>query len=277
MVVGGAVGVLGGVGVGACGGAETTGATGATGSGGVAGTSSGSGMGGGSASTTESVGATGSTGTGMGVAGYDCSAPVGSVPPLKLTLVASAMDGVARPVLVKGAPGDNSRVYVLGQKGQIWIIKDGAVLPTPFLDISAIVHQPSAGDERGLLGLAFHPKYAENGRFFVYYTDKLVTPGDQHLVEYQRSAGDPDVAETKEVQTLFVQPDGEANHKARRMGFCTLGWGMAGEVGTSTPAMGARPGTGRAWRRGGGRSCGSMWTRRPSRMGSRPATCLERG
>jgi glucose/arabinose dehydrogenase len=152
----------------------------------------------------------------MGLTGYDCSAPVGSVPALKLTMVA---DGLARPVLVKGAPGDNSRVYVLGQKGQIWIIKDGAVLAKPFLDISMIVHQPSAGDERGLLGLAFHPKYAENGRFFVYYTDTLASPGDQHLAEYKRSAADPEVADPTVVQTLFVEPDAEGNHNGGMLEF----------------------------------------------------------
>jgi len=167
----------------------------------------------------------------MGIPGYDCSAPVGSVPALKLTEVAS---GLARPVLVKGAPGDNSRVYVLGQKGQIWIIKDGAVLPKPFLDIAGIVHQPSAGDERGLLGLAFHPKYADNGRFFVYYTDVIKSPGDQHLSEYKRSANDADLADPTEVQSLFVQPDAEGNHNGGMLdfspkdGFLYVGMGDGG-------------------------------------------------
>jgi hypothetical protein len=49
------------------------------------------------------------------------------------------------------------------------------------------------GDERGLLGLAFHPQYATNGRFFVYYTEQIGTPGDQVLAEYARS-DNPDLA-----------------------------------------------------------------------------------
>jgi glucose/arabinose dehydrogenase len=155
------------------------------------------------------------------------------VPALKLTEITK----VPRPVLVKGAPGDNSRVYVLGQKGQIWIIKDGVMLPKPFLDIAAIVRQPSAGDERGLLGLAFHPKYAENGRFFVFYTDVLKSPGDQHVTEYKRSATDADLADTTEVQTLFVEPDSEGNHNGGMLefspkdGFLYVGMGDGGGAG----------------------------------------------
>lgn len=253
-IVGASVGVVVAVGValGACGGGgETTASAGSTGTGATASgtgseaaSSSATGMGGG---TTGAGGSTSATSTGAGgtggapLAGYDCSAPVGSVPPLKLTQVAS---GLVRPVLVKGEPGDNSRVYVLGQKGQIWIIKNGALLPTPFLDISAIVHQPSAGDERGLLGLAFHPKYAQNGRFFIYYTDKLANPGDQHLAEYKRSANDPNLADPNEVQTLFVEPDAEANHNGGMIefspsdGFLYVGMGDGGGAGDKHGAFG---------------------------------------
>lgn len=234
--------------VGACGGGgETTASTGATssgtgggatGTGGATVTSSTTGMGGnatasgtgGAATSTASATGTGGAG-GTPIPGVDCSAPVGSVPALKLTQVAT---GLARPVLVKGEPGDNSRLYVLGQKGQIWIIKDGTLLPTPFLDISSVVHQPGGGDERGLLGFAFHPQYAQNGRFFVYYTDTLASPGDQHLAEYKRSAGDPNLADPVEVQTLFVQADGEANHNGGMIefspkdGFLYVGMGDGG-------------------------------------------------
>src|SRR2546430_942997 len=63
----------------------------------------------------------------------------------------------------------DSRLFSVLQRGQI-VIYDGAqLLPTPFLDIRSLV---SCCDERGLLGLAFHPRYAENGFFFVYYTKK---------------------------------------------------------------------------------------------------------
>jgi glucose/arabinose dehydrogenase len=248
----GAVLVVVGATVGACGGGgETTASTGASasgtgggatasGSGGAMVTSSASGMGGSATASGTGGAASSTTGAGTGgmggtpIPGYDCSAPVGSVPALKLTQVAT---GLARPVLVRGEPGDNSRVYVLGQKGQIWIIKDGTLLPTPFLDISSVVHQPGGGDERGLLGFAFHPQYAQNGRFFVYYTDTLASPGDQHLAEYKRSAGDPNVADPNVVQTLFVQPDGESNHNGGMIefspndGYLYVGMGDGGGAG----------------------------------------------
>ena len=237
-VVGASVVILAAVGatVAACGGTEPTGgttSTGTDGTGGVGTTTSGFG---GGATGTGGAASTGTGGTGgMPLAGYDCAPPAGSVPALKLTEVAS---GIKRPVLVKGEPGDNSRLFVLGQDGKIWIIKDGAMLPTPFLDISAVVHQPSAGDERGLLGIAFHPKYAQNGRFFLFYsTDvKMGAPAAQHLVEFKRSA-DPNVAVPEPVQTLFTEKDGEANHNGGMIefspkdGYLYVGMGDGGGAG----------------------------------------------
>ena len=259
-VVGASLGLFVAVGatVGACGGGgETTASAGSTGtgSGGGAASSSAAGMGGtmgtsGTSGTGGAATATSSSTGGMPLPGYDCSAAVGSVPPLKLTQVAS---GIKRPVLLKGAPGDNSRTYVVGQDGKIWIIKNGVVSPTPFLDISADVHQPSSGDERGLLGLAFHPKYDQNGRFFVYYTDTTnPAAGDQHLAEYKRSANDPDLADPKEVQTLFVEPDAEANHNGGMIefspsdGFLYVGMGDGGGAGDKHPTDGSPPGNGQS-------------------------------
>jgi glucose/arabinose dehydrogenase len=234
-VVGASVGLFVAVGatVGACGGGgETTASAGssgstttasATGTGGTAASSTGAGMGGGTTGSGESTSSatTGAGGTGgmPPVVKYDCTPPAGNAPALKLTEVAM---GIKRPVLVKGIPGDDTRLFVLGQDGKIWIIKDGALLPTPFLDISAIVHQPSAGDERGLLGMAFHPKYAQNGRFFLYYTDNVVSPGDQHLAEYKRSANSPDLADPTAVQVMFNEPDAESNHNGGALEFSPL-------------------------------------------------------
>ena len=71
---------------------------------------------------------------------------------------------------IAGHAGDGSgRLFVIEKEGRIRIVTDGRLAPDPFLDISAIVN--SRANERGLLGLAFHPQYASNGRFFVFYTD----------------------------------------------------------------------------------------------------------
>ena len=96
------------------------------------------------------------------------------------------------------SPDDDEHFFILSQKGKILILKGGALLDKPFLDLSGIVVQPTNQDERGLLGLAFHPDYAKNGRFFVYYTDK--SNGHQVLAEYARGAN----AETAKPEAVSV-------------------------------------------------------------------------
>src|SRR6185295_3843403 len=85
-------------------------------------------------------------------------------------LVAS---GFSNPVFLVSPPGDTARQFVVEQRGKIKIIKNGSVLATPFLDITSKVQTlaPPNLDERGLLSLAFHPNYASNGFFYVFYTD----------------------------------------------------------------------------------------------------------
>lgn len=83
---------------------------------------------------------------------------------LNLELVAEGLDN---PLLVAAPPGDN-RLFVLERGGKVRLITNGTVAATPFLDISPNVS--TFGAERGALGLAFHPQYASNGRFFVSYT-----------------------------------------------------------------------------------------------------------
>ena len=79
----------------------------------------------------------------------------------------------AKALYLTQAKGDNSRLFILNQKGQIHIIKNGETLEKPFLDISDRVHGSLVpGSEEGLLGLAFHPDYFSNGFFFVNYVNK---------------------------------------------------------------------------------------------------------
>jgi glucose/arabinose dehydrogenase len=81
----------------------------------------------------------------------------------KLDEVASGLD---QPTYLASPPGD-TRLFVVEQTGLIRIVQDGNLLPTPFADLSKLV---TAGGEQGLLGLAFHPDFTENGRLFVYFT-----------------------------------------------------------------------------------------------------------
>src|SRR5690606_16031850 len=84
-------------------------------------------------------------------------------------------DVLAAPLMVTEAPDDSGRLYIVDQVGQIWVLlPDGSMAEQPFLDIGdRLVDLNPNYDERGLLGLAFHPNYAENGRFFVYYSAPL--------------------------------------------------------------------------------------------------------
>jgi len=103
------------------------------------------------------------------------------------------------------APAGDPRLFVVEQPGRIRIIAAGRLLERPFLDITARVR---AGGERGLLSLAFHPRYAENGRFFVDYTDR---GGDTRIAEF-RVSEDPDLADAGSERLLLAVEQPYANH-----------------------------------------------------------------
>ncbi len=115
------------------------------------------------------------------------------------------------PILVTNAHDGSGRLFVVEQGGRIRIItKSGTKLATPFLDIHSLV---SCCSERGLLGLAFHPSYKSNGKFYVDYTD---TSGNTVVAEYHRSS--TNVASTSARILLRVtQP--YANHNGGMLAF----------------------------------------------------------
>lgn len=102
---------------------------------------------------------------GMGP-GFSCEDPVGSIPPLALVSL-EALPGTI--TAVKSAPGEPDRLFVADQDGYVRVYEDGVLLDTPFLDVSGSI-RGGTGSEEGLLGIAFHPDYASNGRFFVHYS-----------------------------------------------------------------------------------------------------------
>lgn len=153
----------------------------------------------------------------------DETPPAGTVP-VGLQEVAS---GLNFPLYLTAPPGD-PRLFIVEKGGRIRIVKDGALLATPFLDISG---QVSTGSEQGLLGLAFDPDYASNGRFVVHYTDPV---GDTQLSIFTVSSN-PDVAATDEHMVLSVdQPF--SNHNGGQIAFgpdglLYLGLGDGGGTG----------------------------------------------
>jgi glucose/arabinose dehydrogenase len=113
--------------------------------------------------------------------------------------------GLVQPVFVTQAPGNDSDLYVLEKPGRIRIVRAGAVVATPFLDVTASVNIPGTDAEGGLLGLAFASDYATSGRFFVYLT--LLGPNRAAVVEFHRSAN-PDVADPTPMELFQYPQDG---------------------------------------------------------------------
>jgi len=136
--------------------------------------------------------------------------------------------GLDQPVSITHA-GD-TRLFITLQEGQIVIYDGTRILPEPFLDITDLV---LAGGERGLLSVAFDPHYAQNGRFFVNYTNNS---GDTIIERYNVSASDPNRADrNSRAQILFVdQPF--ANHNGGQLqfgpdGYLYIGMGDGGSGG----------------------------------------------
>ncbi len=121
--------------------------------------------------------------------------------------------GLSAPVFVTAAHDGSGRLFIVEKTGAIRIWKDGAVRPTPFLDISGSV---SKGSEQGLLGLAFHPRFRSNGRFFVDFTNR---DGDTVVREYRVSAAHPNRVDTATGRTILRIDQPFANHNGGMLGF----------------------------------------------------------
>ena len=138
--------------------------------------------------------------------------------------------GFSRPVDIENA-GD-SRLFIVEQRGIIHILDSlGNRLPTPFLDIDSRVI--NSGNERGLLGLVFHPDYKSNGYFYVNYMDNS---GSSLIARYSVSATNPDQADINSEVILMTVSQPFSNHNAGDLGFgkdgyLYIGWGDGGSGG----------------------------------------------
>lgn len=139
-----------------------------------------------------------------------------------------SVDNLERPVDLQ--PDGSGRLFVIEKPGRIRIIENGQLVETPFLDITDRVG--SSGNEQGLLGLAFHPQYQENGRFFVNYTD---TRGDTVISRFQ-AAEDPNIVDPNSEVRLFGYDQPFPNHNGGVMtfgpdGYLYIGSGDGGAAG----------------------------------------------
>ena len=163
----------------------------------------------------------------------DCGALNGdpALPELKLTQV---VDGFTRPVYLAQPRGETERMFVVEKVGTIRILRGGQIVEAPFLDISGQVSERY--EEMGLLGLAFHPDYATNGRFYIYYASATGGPSVRRLVEYTRSLDNPDLADPASAKVLLQFDHPEDNHNGGDLefgsdGFLYLGVGDGGGAG----------------------------------------------
>jgi glucose/arabinose dehydrogenase len=146
--------------------------------------------------------------------------------------------GLARPVFVCAAPGDSDRIFIVEQRsgstGRIRVFNrtTNTLLSTPFLSVTV-----STGSEQGLLGMAFHPDYENNGYFFVNYTN---SSGSTVIARYTVSSSNPNVANSSSAQTVMTISQPYTNHNGGWIGFSPVDEYLY--IGTGDGGSGGDPG-----------------------------------
>lgn len=154
-----------------------------------------------------------------GVVAMGAMSPLAAGQALKSVRVAN---GLTNPVFVTHAPGDTSRVFIVEQRsgstGRIRVLQlaTNTLLATPFLSVTGV----TTGSEQGLLGLAFHPNYQNNGLFYVNYTTSGGgAAGKTVIAEYQATPPGSNVANAAAVRTILQINQPESNHNGGWIGF----------------------------------------------------------
>jgi uncharacterized protein (TIGR03437 family) len=162
------------------------------------------------------------------------SVAAAQAPPASIQLV-PVVSGLSSPIFITSARDGSNRLFIVEQTGRIRVLPPGANTPlaTPFLDVTGKI---VCCGEQGLLGLAFHPQYASNRRFFINYTRR--GDGATVISEFTASASDPNVAETAEKIILTIaQPF--SNHNGGMIDFGPDGFMY---IGTGDGGSGNDPG-----------------------------------
>ena len=134
--------------------------------------------------------------------------------PWRLELVADDVTG--GPTDLQAPTGDD-RAFFTTKPGMVHIIADGAVSPEPFIDLNAEVRSVGSEQrEQGLLGLAFHPDYAVNGQFYVFYTD---LDGHNQVSQYQADPENPDRADPGSGRRIITFEQEKATHQGGQLQF----------------------------------------------------------
>jgi glucose/arabinose dehydrogenase len=149
--------------------------------------------------------------------GDNSSSPATPVSPQSIALQ-PIVTGLTSPLGLEPSPDGTNRLFVVEQGGTIHIIQNGALVPTPFLDITSKV---TTGGEMGLLGLTFHPQFAQNGKFYVNYVRTVGGQIQSIIAEYAVLAGNPNQADPASERILLTvdQAGNFSNHKAGQLAF----------------------------------------------------------
>lgn len=131
------------------------------------------------------------------------------------------VSGLTQPVFVTAPPGDVNRLFIVQQTGQVLIfnLRTGKLKGKPFLDIQSRLTGTSG--EQGLLGMAFDPNYAGNGKFYLNFTvpGGAFGNGVTHVSQFQVSARKPNVAKTSNERILLMFDHPQSNHDGGWIGF----------------------------------------------------------
>ncbi len=152
--------------------------------------------------------------------------------PIKIAMVKVAGD-LIDPINVTSANDGSGRMFVVERQGVIKILQDGKILKRPFLDISDTV--VSSFLEQGLYDIEFHPKFKENGKFYIHYSDMWFN-GDSFIVEYQVDKKKPNRADLKTARVIMTIDQPYANHNGGELvfgpdGYLYIGSGDGGWEG----------------------------------------------
>ena len=139
--------------------------------------------------------------------------------------------GFTQPLLVTHAGDGSNRLFIVERGGSIKVLKNGAILPAPFLDLASRI--TVSDGEQGLLGLAFSPNYATNGEFYVNYS--LAADGATVVARF-RVSSDADIADSDSEEIILTEPQPFVNHNGGHLafgpdGFLYIGLGDGGSGG----------------------------------------------
>ena len=166
-------------------------------------------------------------------------APPAPPPPVRTSelVTLTPIGAFERPVLVTAPPGDASRIFVVEQGGAVRVIRDGTVLPRPFLDLRG---QVTDTGESGLLSIAFAPDYAQSGLLYAYYNVRGGF-GDIRISEFRRHGSDPDIVGPSTERNLITIPKPYENHNGGMLQFGP-GENLFASVGDGDPGVRHPPG-----------------------------------